>query len=425
MNWSNDLKAALSALTSTMANGLAPNDTVGADVRRNDVADVLARHPALADLLPTSDNWHLHSLTMGLPCTTERLLSKLIDRLFETTKSAGIENAVRTLDKLLADAEKRNLPGYNLTFFRGLKLTERWDIVPGLYALPYPALQQQLQRRIQLIPDQLMFGVDLKDNQSVAVLVSELRWGPIIVSTKGRTLSDPYPVETTFVYDHNPLLLVALLAVTLNRPLWILSSTQRAAPWVEDFLNVEGGGGSFFSAPNQLESRTFSEASPETVKITERAFRVWDTLSISDREVLALAISRLSESLSRTGMLTAQDRVLDVSIALEILYGLDHQEITYKLSTRAGWYLGSDFSDRVKTRKTISKFYGLRSGIIHGRKQKHSNPQGDHQIRDKVFDIARRTLLQHLERGKVPKEQHWSEIVMGADEIVAGTEVPS
>ena len=230
--------------------------------------------------------------------------------------------------------------GLELTFFRGLKLTRRWDIAPSLYALPFPMLKQQLKRRVQRIPDSLLYRIDPGQEHSVAVLVSEIRWGPVIVSTKGRTLSDPYPVETKIVFDHNPLLLVALMAVTLQRPLWILFNTLRAEPWVEDFLNVEGGGGSFFPSPTQLEPQTFPEPDLEATKITERAFRQWDLLPSADRAVLALAITRLSESLSRTGMLAEQDRVLDVSIALEILYRLDHLEITYKHSSRAGWYLG-------------------------------------------------------------------------------------
>lgn len=421
MSWLNDLEAVLSTLTSPTADSQPESDTADVDARRSRVADVLARHPALADLLPTSGTWHLHSLALGIPCTTEKLLSRLIDRLVETANHAGVENAVRTLDNLLSDAEKHNLPGLDLTFFRGLKLTKRWDIAPGLYALPFPMLKQQLKRRVQRIPDSLLYRIDPGQEHSVAVLVSEIRWGPVIVSTKGRTLSDPYPVETKLVFDHNPLLLVALMAVTLQRPLWILFNTLRAEPWVEDFLNVEGGGGSFFPSPTQLEPQTFPEPDPEAVEITERAFRQWDLLPNADRAVLALAITRLSESLSRTGMLAEQDRVLDVSIALEILYRLDHLEITYKLSSRAGWYLGHDLDDRVATRKAIIKYYGLRSQIIHGanakrgRKKKRSSPKDERQTREQAFHVARATLLRHLERGRVPAERDWSEIVMGAD----------
>ena len=148
MSWLNDLEAVLSTLTSPTADSQPESDTADVDARRSRVADVLARHPALADLLPTSGTWHLHSLALGIPCTTEKLLSRLIDRLVETANHAGVENAARTLDNLLSDAEKHNLPGLDLTFFRGLKLTKRWDIAPGLYALPFPMLKQQLKRRV-------------------------------------------------------------------------------------------------------------------------------------------------------------------------------------------------------------------------------------------------------------------------------------
>ena len=419
MSWLNDLEAVLSIATTPTAYSRPENDAADVASRRSRVADVLARHPALADLLPTSGTWHLHSLALGIPCTTEKLLSTLIDRLVDTASHAGIETAVRTLDNLLTGAEERDLPGYELTFFRGIGLTKRWDIAPGLYALPFPMLKQQLKRRVQRIPDPLLYRIEPGQEHSVAVLVSEIRWGPVIVSTKGRTLSDPYPVQMELVFDHNPLLLVALMSVTLQRPLWVLFNTLRAEPWVEDFLNVEGGGGSFFPSPTQFEPQTFPEAGPEAVEVTNRAFRQWDLLPGSDREVLALAITRLSESLSRTGMLAEQDRVLDVSIALEILYRLDHHEITYKLSTRAGWYLGDDLGDRVGTRKAISKFYGLRSQIIHGanakrgRKRKRSSPEDDRHIREQAFDAARATLLRHLESGRVPAEPDWSGIVMG------------
>lgn len=421
MSWLDDLDSVLSALMSATANSQPENDNPGLDARRNRVAEVLARHPALADLLPTSNNWCLYSLANVMPCTTERLLATLIDRLLDTANHIGIEPAARTLERLLSDAEKHDLPGFDLTFFRDLKLTGRWDIAPGLYVLPFPMLEQLLRRRAQPMPDSLQYRIDPGHEQSVAVLVSEIRWGPVIVSDKGRTPSYPYPLEMNLVFNHDPLLLVALMAVTLQHPLWILLKTSCAEPWVDDFLGVWGGGITYFPSPTQLWQPTFPEATPEAAETTERAFREWNTLPASDREVLALAITRLSESLSRTGMLTEQDRALDVSIALEILYRLDRGEITHKLSTRAGWYLGNDLDDRIETRKAIAKFYDLRSQIIHGasakrgRKQKRSTPTDEQQIREQAFQVARATLFRHLERGKVPAERDWSEIVMGAD----------
>ena len=73
MSWLNDLEAVLSTVTSPTAYSRPENDGADVDARRSRVADVLARHPALSDLLPKSGTWHLHSLALGIPCTTEKL----------------------------------------------------------------------------------------------------------------------------------------------------------------------------------------------------------------------------------------------------------------------------------------------------------------------------------------------------------------
>ena len=39
----------------------------------------LTQHPVLAELLPTSDQWHLYSLSSGYPYNTEKLKSALTD----------------------------------------------------------------------------------------------------------------------------------------------------------------------------------------------------------------------------------------------------------------------------------------------------------------------------------------------------------
>ena len=413
MTWHDDLVTAVLAVTSTMADpALRKYDTAIRQTRK-DASNVLAEHPTLKDLLPTSDQWHLYNLTSGIPCKTEKLLSELIDCLLEAAQRTGIKRAVQTCDKLLTDAAERKLPGYDLTFFDGLKLSERWDIAPGLYAIPYRTLQKQLRRDVAPVYDPIAFRMDSQGEKSITVLVSELRWGPVIVSSKGRTLKDPYPVEMILTCNHNPLLLVALLTVTLNHPLTLLANTLRAMPWVEDFLHVRGGSCSYFAAEDRLGSHNLAEPNAEIRQVAEQVFRDWGSLSSADRDTLALAITRLSTSLSRSGMLAAQDRVLDISIALEILYRLDHGEITYKLSTRAGWYLGNDIDERLRIRKAISDFYSSRSAIVHGGKATESGP--DRHAHVPALETARKTLLKHLARGSVPDEPDWPKIVMGIE----------
>ena len=411
MGWRAELETALSALISSMAGFGQELAESTIERRRQNATDVLCRHPALEKLLKTSDQLYLRSLVTIFSHNTAELKSELINRLVATANRTNIEEAVRICDKVLTDAEKQNLPGFDLTSFVGLKLTKRWDIAPGLYAIPYESIQQELGQRQVCSYEPAMFELNPKGEKSLTVLVRELRWGPIIISSAGSTTKDPGPVKTIPTCDHDPILLIALLAVTLNCPLSVVANTRRAATWVDDFLNQLDAGGSYFDTGNRINSRRGVEVSVENERCAEQVLKDWETLADGDRDALALAITHLSTSLSRGGLLAQQDRVLDISIALEILYRLDRDEIAYKLSTRAGWYLGSDASERLRIRKTLSDFYGFRSAIVHGR---HDNKSArNREIYGQAFDIARKTLLKHLAKGSVPSDQQWNETVMG------------
>ena len=50
-------------------------------------------------------------------------------------------------------------------------------------------------------------------------------------------------------------------------------------------------------------------------------------------------IAWLAEALARTGRFQADDKILDVAIALERMYELDRSEISFKLKTRAACFL--------------------------------------------------------------------------------------
>ena len=222
--------------------------------------------------------------------------------------------------------------------------------------------------------------------------------------------------------DRAPLLVIALLSVVLGRSLPVVASTFKSAPWIDDFLDREGGGGTSYDPEGRIGSVDRSAISVEDKAAAERAIEDWDSFAMPERETLALAIARLSTSLSRRGSwaipnLAVDDRMLDVSIALEILYSLDSLEITHKLSTRAGWYLGRGADDRLRIRKLVSEFYGLRSDVIHGgrgRKKggKRMSRSPKRELQGEAYEIARATVLKHLQRGCMPDDRQWNEIVM-------------
>ena len=422
MTWQNELEEALAALISAMAEPDRKEKDSAVECLRLQVTDVISRHQILTELLPTSDHWHLHSLSVGYPYNTEKLKFALTDHVLHAARETGIATASRACEAFLSGAAETCLPGFDLTFFAGLDLTERWDIAPGQYAAPYPTIQRQFARPRARFPNPMLFDLDPKGEKKITALVTELRWGPAITDAN-RKLTDPDPMKIELANDRAPLLVVALLSVVLGRSLPVIASAIRPAPWIDDFLDRVGGSGTYFDREGGIGSTDSNTVSAEDKAAAERAIRNWDLFAKSDRETLAIAIARLSTSLSRRGSwampnLAIDDGILDVSIALEILYRLDSSEITHKLSTRAGWYVGSSEDQRLRTRKYISDFYGLRSGIIHGRRRGKKDQERASQDRKRAlqvntYDIAKATVLEHLKRGHMPNDQQWNEIVMG------------
>ena len=157
MGWREEL---MTALVASKAGSVWQKEDADLERLRRHATDVLSGHPALRELLPTSDQWHLHSLGGGSPCNTEQLKSDLIDHVLVAARETGIETAARACEQFLKGGAEPTLPGFELTFFAGLKLTERWNIAPGLYVVPYPSLQQQFRRRRRRFPDKYVSGLD-------------------------------------------------------------------------------------------------------------------------------------------------------------------------------------------------------------------------------------------------------------------------
>ena len=131
-----------------------------------------------------------------------------------------------------------------------------------------------------------------------------------------------------------------------------------------------------------------------------------------DRKLLGLAIRRLATSRSRAGGFGTEDRILDTAIALETMYDLDGSEITYKLETRAGYFLGKDLKERMEIFRKVKGFYDARSAVVHGPRGRGRRISLEEAFAD-GYGIARGTLLKLLHDGNVPD---WNSLIMSAGE---------
>ena len=129
-----------------------------------------------------------------------------------------------------------------------------------------------------------------------------------------------------------------------------------------------------------------------------------------DRDRIELAVRRLAGWPSRDGRFVAEDRLLDTAIALETMYNLDAPAITYKLQTRAGYYLGTSRDERLEIFDKVRDFYNARSALVHGSGGRRRRVDLEKAVSDGRW-LALQTLLMLLREGCAPE---WDNLVMSA-----------
>ena len=101
-----------------------------------------------------------------------------------------------------------------------------------------------------------------------------------------------------------------------------------------------------------------------------------------------------------------------MAIALERMYELEGNDISFKLKMRAAAFLETSTEGRVQVLRDVKKFYAVRSGIVHKRK-KPPAAEVKEQAFKQGFKVARRSVIKLLQDGS-PAD--WDEMV------IAGTE---
>ena len=387
---------------------------------RQDAIEVIGRHPILEELLKNNEYWYLYMNGLPYPQDTDQIKSKLLDGIETVTERSNLKQAVETCDMIVTASDTCELPGYDIVFFIGLKLKSRWDIARGLFAIPYKEMGKYFGESFVNMADEVLFGkveqVLLNkiffDMDSVSVLINELEWGPVIIDVNSID-EESFPLEKKYIESYNLEFVIEMFGVLMNLPLLVVGKAIAADRFVDQFLGHTLGMSIGWSEPGATKMSYFgTETTNKEMKLCTRAIEKWKSFSDSDRNKLSLAFCRIGNSLSRSGKLKDGDRVVDIAIALEILYKLDSSEIRHKLSSRAGWYIGNDTYERIRVRESLNSFYDLRSKIVHGGGSVRSGEKPT-EIYTKAREIAKQTILKFLEFGEIPNDQYWSRIIMG------------
>ena len=343
-------------------------------------------------------------------------LKSLIAHLAKRAMQDSGEQAAQLLHRYLTAGADANLPAYEITLLHGLQLDRRFDLGCEAYLAPYEEAKATYD-----LPDESdtrlnNAGRNPKRSHrpvSTTVLVRGLRWGPGVApppddgdsSNKSRRACAPkvkyrfpgdYEIDLADRLPDDSKVLVDLLSIATRRPLISHASFVRVAQWVEDLdPNFAFGSRSTFPSLADIPPKEHQLCPHDAATFAALASH-W-CIYRGQRDVIDLAIRRLAASFARGGgPFSAEDRILDVSIALEIMYGPIKQKLAHELSARAERLLGQGIaSNKVKA------FYEVRSAIVHGKRKIKGGRDAINKALADGRDLACLTLAELLSQGPI------------------------
>ena len=371
----------------------------------NAVKTLFREHPVLNRALSPSDDdeFRIGITTVG----TLTSLNHVIAGLMSCAINSDYNDVASRLHALLSAGRERPLTGYHISIFRGLRLDGELAFADGMSIAPFDSIKH-------FIPPfslrSAVWDIDRFTRRGpLAAVRKPFHWEPVIVGVNDELKWTP-PVDKEFPNNANAV--VDLLAIAHAVPLMNMMCFECCVdPQVWALLGEPGTGGSASWSQGwpinadlgdtPLSMEHFSEAKDIFCRLKD---------SNNDQTRYESVISRLAGSLLRRGKLEAADKILDVAIALELMYELDSPELKYKLATRAAWFLEKNSPGRVETFNKVRKFYDTRSSVVHSHKKQANNY--DQQLSEQFkqgFDLAHRTLFKLLREGR-PLD--WNEQVL-------------
>ena len=250
-------------------------------------------------------------------------LKGLVSCLAKLSVKEGGEEAARRLHSYLTAGANGTVPAYEITVIHGLVVNTRFNLDAGAYLAPYGNARAEFG-----LPD----DPEPNSKQSypdAAVLVRSLEYGPGVAPPDDGAGLPNVQIAYRFPADYridleswfgDSKLLVDLLSIATRVPLLSRTCYVRLARWIEEMDPNFAFGTRISGGFNSDMWPQVHEISNGEVGSFLKLARGWHT-SLDRPDAMNLAIRRLAASFSRPGGRFGQeDRILDVAIALEVLF---------------------------------------------------------------------------------------------------------
>ena len=353
------------------------------DAHPADAITILKEHPLIeAGLKGSGTDEAVRLRTLNKEGRAE--LKWLVSCLAKLSFKEGGEEAARRLHRYLVAGANGTLPAFEIAVIHGLVMKTRFQLDVEAYLAPYEDVRAEFD-----LPEEPE-SLSKTNYPDAAVLVRTFEYGPGVVLPNDR--AEPPDVQVTYRFPaeyqvdlegwwDDSKLLVDLLSIARRVPLLSRTRYVRVAKWVGEIdpnlaFGTQDSGG--FISDVWPRGQDLSEG---VVEAFLELARGWQRHP-DKPDAMLLAIGRLAGSFSRPGgRFGTEDRILDVAIALEVLYG---GETGHRLAQRAAALLAATAAEQKQTYDQARAFYDLRSSIVHWEK-----PRPSPDVLDKELDAGR------------------------------------
>ena len=300
------------------------------------VRTVLRSHPtlwrAVGPLINNDDFW-VQIRGHGNSTSLTDLIGGLMARADELPGD-GFHKAAGELHTLLGSAsggDAQAAPGdlnigYDVVLFHGLCMEEEIEIDGGFAMLPFQQARTFVDEEVlkDMAPDVVRY----RDWRLVGAVVKPFRWRPVFRLRGDPTESDAVPPRP---FAPDALEFLELLAVSHRVPIVCLAAVRECLNRSACHLigQAHNHGGVQSGRPVHRLDPFEKPPRPRSEAVAE-AKAAYDERKSQRYGKLAPVVARLAEALARDGRFAAEDKILDVAIALERMYELGGGEISHK-----------------------------------------------------------------------------------------------
>ena len=131
----------------------------------------------------------------------------------------------------------------------------------------------------------------------------------------------------------------------------------------------------------------------------QRLYHELKNIESSKNLTLFLALERFNSAYSDSSL---EDKIIDFAISYEVLFSKQNEgtdSVTHKLAVRFSRLVTEDYGRRIELCRTMKRFYGKRSDIIHGN-IRESNQQEKESVARDFEENMRISLRKYIERFK-------------------------